>query len=110
MVGLAAGVWSLSIHLGKVQTIAEGATGTSAINFLSGSPGVPHNVGGDPTAQAMDVVRQITGGGKAEPKSEAELVLFSGNGKMTETERARLMAEAERLRPKVPEEPKRSRR
>ena len=111
MVGLAAGVWSLAVHLDKVQGITQGATGASAVSFLGGDRSMPRQFG-DPSAQAMDVVRKLTGGDKAGAggESEAKLVLFGSDPNMSEAERARLMAEAERLRPKLPEQPARQRR
>jgi len=111
MVGLAAGVWSLAVHLDKVQDITQGATGNSAIGFLAGDRSMPQQIG-DPSAQAMDVVRKLTGGDKAGSSGagEARLVLFGSDPNMPEAERARLMAEAERQRPKLPEQPARQRR
>lgn len=103
--------YTLSGHLSKLTNVTQGPTGSSAFSLLAGHvPEVKGGVGTDPTAQAMEIAKGLvgggTGGGEKKPK-EAKLVMFPSDPSMTPEQRAKLMADAERMRPTVPETPKR---
>jgi hypothetical protein len=101
MVLLALSVWSLSAHFGKIHDVTKNATGHDAIKLLAGqAPEVRGGLNGDPSRQAVEQVRLMTGGRPAGDK--AALTLFPGDTAMTPEQRAKMMAEAERLRPRVP--------
>lgn len=104
---LAVSAYTLSGHLAKVSDVTQGTTGNSAFSLLSGQlPPVRGGVATDPSEAAVEYAKGLVGDGGKKSK-EAKLVMFPSNTSMTPEQRAKVLAEAERLRPDLPETPKR---
>ena len=98
--------YTLSGHLSKVSDVTQGSTGNSAFSLLAGQmPEVRGGVASDPSQQAVEYAKGLVGGEKK--TKEAKLVMFPSDSGMTPEQRAKLLADAERMRPEVPETPKR---
>jgi len=109
LAAMAISTYTLSGHLSKITQVTQGTTGNDAFGLLSGHApevrGGVNGAGGDPTSAAVEYAKSLAGGEKSNTK--AKLVMFPGDNGMSDEQRKKLLADAERMRPEVPETPKR---
>lgn len=99
--------YTLSGHLSKVSDVTQGPTGQSAFDLLKGQlPEVRGGVAMDPSEAAVEYAKGLVGDGGKKSK-DAKLVMFPSDASLTPEQRAKVLAEAERLRPDVADPPKR---
>lgn len=112
LVLLTLSVVSMSSQFGRINEITKQATGHDAIKLISGQmPQVKGAVDSDdPTRSDVEYAKSLGLGTSSNDDGVASLTLFPSNESMTPEQRAKLIAEAEQMRPKVPDERERKRR